>query len=183
MEAEVSPRGRNPAGAWRRAPVVLALAVLCSTAAFYIYALGPAEVRLQALEGALAVREPRAAVQPATLTPQAEIAGQLSQFYAFFDGELSYADWLARFYAAAAATGIAPQRVEYRSVEPAGLPLVLHEVSIPVTADYARIRAFSENVLINVPVASLDQITFRRPRADAAEVEADLRFTFYLTKP
>lgn len=167
----------------RRVPVMLAIVVLGATAIFHGYALKPAEERLQTLERSINDRVPKGAAQPVQPTPQAELAGRLGQFYAFFDGELTYVDWLARFYAAASSTGIAAPRAEYRSVEPAGVPLVLHEVSIPVTGDYARIRAFAESVLNNVPVASLDQITFRRARAGDAEVEADLRFTFYLSKP
>lgn len=171
---------RNDVG---RIPVVLAIVVLGAAAVFHGYAVKPAEERLEALERSIADRAPKARARPLRLTAQDEVAGRLGQFYAFFDGELSYVDWLARFYAAAASSGIATPRVEYRSVEPAGVPLVLHEVSIPVTGDYARIRAFTEGVLNNVPVASLDQITFRRARASEVEVEADLRFTFYLSKP
>jgi hypothetical protein len=168
---------------FRRVPVVLALVVLGAASVFQGYAVNPAEKRLEALEQSIAARAPKARAQPLRLTAQDDVAGRLGQFYAFFDGELSYVDWLARFYAAAASSGIAAPRVEYRSVEPTGVPLVLHEVSIPVTGDYARIRAFAESVLNNVPVASLDRVTFRRARASDVEVEADLRFTFYLAKP
>lgn len=166
-----------------RFPVLLAMILLGATAVFHGYALEPAEERLESLERSIKERAPKATTQPARPTAQAEVAGRLEQFYAFFDGELTYVDWLARFYAAASVTGIAAPRAEYRSVEPAGVPLVLHEVSIPVTGDYARIRTFAESVLNNVPVASLDQITFRRAAAGDAEVEANLRFTFYLSKP
>lgn len=172
---------RNLSSELTRLPVVLSILVMGVAAAFHAYALKPAEERLAVLERSLVHRTIPAA-PPARLTPQSDVAGKLGQFYAFFDGELSYVDWLARFYDMAERTGVSPQRVDYRRVEPEGIPLVLHEVSIPMTADYSRIRAFSEGVLNAVPVASLDQITFRRQRSDQPEVEADLRFSFYLPK-
>lgn len=166
-------------GGWRG---VVAISVFGTAGALHVYAVKPAEERLAALELSIEKRTARAAAHPSRLKGQAEVAGKLGQFYAYFDGDLSYVDWLARFYDVAERTGVRVQRVDYRTVEPAGIPLVLHEVSVPMTADYARVRAFSEGVLTAVPIASLDQITFRRQRTNQAEVEADLRFSFYLPK-
>jgi hypothetical protein len=178
----MTPRPANSAGGLRRLPVVLAILVVVVSAAFHVLAVRPAERRLASLEAALASRTPVVAVRPTSISAQSEIAARLGHFYAFFDSELSYADWLARFYDAAERTGVMTQRVEYRTTEPAGIPLVLHELSVPVTGDSSKIRSFCETVLSSIPVVSLDQITFRRPRATDAEVEADLRFTFYLPK-
>lgn len=164
-----------------RIPAVLALVVLCATAAFHVSVLQPAEARLDAAQRSLETRA-RGKAEPARVTPQARIAADLGQFYAFFNGELSYVDWLARFYDAAGRAGVAPQRVEYRSTEPAGVPMVMQEITVPVTGEYAKIRAFAQGVLLNVPVASMDQITFRRAQANQTEVDADLRFTIYLTR-
>lgn len=165
-----------------RTPAVLALIVLCATAVFHVSALKPAEERLRAAQRSLETRATGEATQPARVSPQARIAADLGQFYAFFNGELSYVDWLARFYDAAGRAGVAPQRVEYRSIEPVGVPMVLQEIAVPVTGDYAKIRAFAQGVLLNVPVASMDQITFRRAQANQTEVDADLRFTIYLAR-
>jgi hypothetical protein len=168
----------------KRLPVIVALLVLAGAGAFHVYVLNPAQSRLESLERSLEKRMPRA--QPARaprLTANAEIASQLEGFYAFFGGELTYVDWLARFYDAADRSGITMQRVQYRTIETPGIPLVLHEVSLPATANYAKLRAFSESVLTHIPVASLDQITVKRSRANDAEVEAELRFTFYLARP
>ena len=166
----------------KRAPVIAAVVLLAGAGAFHAYALRPSEARLEALERSIAKRTAAAATEPRQ-TPRDEAAARLAQFYAYFGTELSYVDWLARFYAAASQTGVAPQRVEYRNVEPQGIPLVLHELSVPASGSYAKIRAFSESVLANVPVASLDQITFRRTAGTDSEIEADLRFTLYLARP
>lgn len=163
-------------------PAILAAIVLCSAGAFHVYAVKPAEQRLAAVERSIEKRAPKPDVQSARITPRSELADKLGQFYAFFDGELSYVDWLARFYDVAERSGVAVQRVDYRTVEPAGIPLVLHEVSVPIIADYAKVRAFSEGVLNAIPIASLDQITFRRQRSNHPDVEAALLFSFYLPK-
>jgi hypothetical protein len=182
VEEAVTTRAKSlwtALGGWRGA---VAIPIFAAAGALHVYAVKPAEQRLAALELSIDKRTEKAAAPLSRLKGQTELAGRLGQFYAYFDGELSYVDWLARFYDVAERTGVNVQRVDYRTVEPAGIPLILHEVSVPITADYARVRAFSEGVLNAVPIASLDQITFRRQRANQAEVEADLRFSFYLPK-
>jgi hypothetical protein len=158
---------------------VTALAVLLVTAIVYVWVLNPAEDNLSRLERALAQRAAASPVMPANDGPK-DAAAKLAAFYAFFDRNLTYNDWLARFYEIAERTGVQTSQAEYRRTRRADVPLALHEVSLPVSGDYGKVRAFVEGVLGTIPVASLDYISFRRRQPNEDPVDAELKFTFYI---
>lgn len=165
-------------------PELAALLLLVATTVFYMSVLRPAEDRLQALEDAIAKRKqasPLIAVSYAGAPT--DPAAKLGAFYAFFDKGNTFTDWLARLHAVAERTGVELKQGEYRRIEPADVPLVLQEMTLPVSGDYLRIRALAEGVLGAIPVASLDHVTFRRQRANSNVIEAELKFTFYLPRP
>lgn len=168
-------------GVTSRFPEIIALALLCATAAFYLWVLQPAEARLLALEQSLAGLKAASSAIPAQYRQGSkDAAAKLGAFYAFFERGDTFTDWLARLYDVAERAGVELQQGEYRQVDPEEALLTLREVTLPITGDYAKIRAFSEGVLNAVPVASLDRIAFRRQQATQSRVEAELRFTFYL---
>ena len=165
-------------------PASVALGLLAATTVFYMSVLVPAEERLRALEDTIAKRKPAPELltvgyQPAPTEP----AAKLRAFYAFFDKGTAFTEWLARLYAAAERAGVELKLADYRRIEPADVPFLLQEVTLPVTGDYARIKAFAEGVLAAVPVASLDHVVLRRQRANVGLIEAELKFTFYLPRP
>ena len=57
-----------------------------------------------------------------------------------------------------------------------------YEVALPLRGNYARIRAFLENALIEIPVLSLDHVSFRRKSPGDGAVEAEVRLTLHLHK-
>jgi hypothetical protein len=165
-------------------PGIIALLLLGATTVFYVSVLEPAEKRLHVLEEAVAKR--KAASAPLSVGYQRTAdnpAAKLGAFYAFFDKGNTLTDWLARLYAVADRAGVELRQGDYRRVEPADVPLVLQEVTLPVTGEYARIRTFAEGVLGTVPVSSLDHVSLRRQRTNVSLVEAELKFTFYLPRP
>lgn len=165
-------------------PATLALAMLAATTFFYISVLAPAEARLQALEDSIAKRKPNSSLVQVSYQPgPTEPAAKLRAFYAFFDKSTLFTEWLSRLYAAAERAGVELKLADYRRIEPADVPLLLQEVTLPVTGDYARIRAFAEGVLGTVPVASLDHVSLRRPRVNMNQIEAELKFTIFLPAP
>lgn len=162
----------------------IALTMLAATTFFYVSVLAPAEERLRGIEGAIAKRRPAPELLTVSSQPgPTEPAAKLRAFYAFFDKGTPITEWLARLYAAAERAGVELKLADYRRIEPPDVPLLLQEVSLPVTGDYARIRAFTERVLGAVPVASLDHVSFRRPRVNVSQIEAELKFTLYLPAP
>ena len=58
-----------------------------------------------------------------------------------------------------------------------------YEIALPLAGDYAQIRAFLENALLEVPVLSLDQLSFRRKRSNDLAVETDARLSLHILRP
>lgn len=53
---------------------------------------------------------------------------------------------------------------------------------MPLRGNYAQIRTFLNNALVEIPVLSLDEVRFKRERASDAQVEAEVHLTFHLVK-
>jgi hypothetical protein len=146
--------------------------------------LQPAENRLRALEDAIAKRKPALAMLTVGhVSVPSDPVARLGAFYAFFDKGRTFSDWLARVHAVAERAGVELKIGDYRRIETAELPLVLQEVTLPVSGDYLRIRSFAEGTLGAIPVVSLDYVSLRRQRANANAIEAELKLTFYLPRP
>jgi hypothetical protein len=161
-------------------PLQLAgLALLVTTGVFHVAVSRPAEQRLAALEQTLRERAVTIPFMPVQAGAR-DTAQRLASFYAFFDQKLTFTDWLARFFDLAERAGVEPQAVEYRRAPREDVPLVLYEVSVPISGDYGKIRSFTEGVLNALPIVSLDHASFRRQRPNQEIVDAELRFTFYL---
>ncbi|MBI1905699.1 MAG: hypothetical protein HYS20_05570 [Rhodocyclales bacterium] len=164
-----------------RPPEIVAIALLCVTTAFYLLVLRPAEARLTAMEQALQGRKAQLPIVSGQHRGSApDLGKKLGAFYTFFQKDRTFTDWLARLYDVAERTGVELQQGEYRQVDHGDVPLTLREVTLPISGDYARIRAFAEGALNAIPVASLDRISFRRQQSVQSRVEAELKFTFYL---
>lgn len=158
---------------------IAALILITAAALFHVFVGRPAEERLSSLEQALNQYAASSQPQPPNENVR-NTAEKLAAFHAFFDRKVTYSEWLARFYAIAAKSGIDTRRAEYRRIAHASAPLVLYEVALPVSGEYTKVRAFAEAVLTAIPVVSLDRITMSRKQAGESIIEADLKFTFYV---
>ena len=134
---------------------------------------------LVVLGGALAFLEP--APRPGVVRAGAAPAAQLAAFYAFLDRGREPPEWLARLHAIAQRAGLQLPSAEYR-LHGTGTPLERYEIVLPVSGSYGELRAFLEAALGEIPVLSLDGVSFTRQRADEARVRADLRLTLHLVR-
>jgi hypothetical protein len=108
---------------------------------------------------------------------------KLAAFYGFFERSDALTDHLAKLHALARQAGVEPRLAEYRLAESGRLRLAEYSVSIPVVGSYAEVRAFLENALEQIPVLTLDQVSIRRKRVADHLVEAEVRFTVFLSRP
>jgi hypothetical protein len=161
-------------------PGKAALALLALTAVFYQAALSPLEAQRESLERS--ADGARRRHSDPNFVRTASASSKLSAFYRFFEREESTTDWLAKLYAIADKSGVSLQRAEYRLTRGPGR-LDRYEIALPLSGDYGQIRAFLENALIEIPVLSLDQVNFRRKRADDLTVDTDVRFTLHVLRP
>ena len=161
-------------------PGKAALALLASTAVFHQAALIPLDAQRQSLERS-AERAARLRSPDPNLVRAASPSSKLAAFYRFFQREESTTDWLAKLYAVAEKSGVSLRLAEYR-LAPGPGKLDLYEIALPLAGDYAQIRAFLENALIEIPVLSLDQVNFRRKRTNDLTVETEVRLTMHVPR-
>lgn len=159
-------------------PALIALPLLILAIVFDQFATKPMEAQLQSAEYALS----NATRTVARETDGGNVNEKLAAFYQFFDQQAGFTDWLSRIYSIAKDAGIELRQGDYQRAQPDDIPLTTYTVTLPVSGDYTRIRAFSEEVLDQVPVAALDHIAFHRENADQTQVQADLQFTIYLPR-
>lgn len=108
------------------------------------------------------------------------LAAQFDDFYRNFPPRQNALDLLQKVYAAAANHGIQLSQGEYRMSPDKTGRLVGYQINLPVKGKYAQLRKFAVQMLNDVPVASLDELTLRRDTVASADVDARIRLTIYL---
>ena len=160
-------------------PGLIALVVLAAAGAFHIYIVSPLHQHSVRLDLELE-RIARAAAPDGISRASAKApAAQMATFYAFFDREQRIDDWLAKLYATAMAAGLDLRTGDYRLAE-RRYRMERYRIRFPVTGSYSQIRAFLEAALIEIPVLSVDQASFRRKDANEGRVDAELVLTLHL---
>ena len=111
--------------------------------------------------------------------PETGGQAQLAQFYDFFSGTTS-TEWLDKLYAAAAAQNLILEQGTYRMTPAQAGKLLRYQITLPVKGSYLQIRQFVTQTLLEVPVAALDDISFKRDAIGATPLEASIKFTLFL---
>jgi Tfp pilus assembly protein PilO len=158
-----------------------ALGVLGGAAFFFLVVLKPLEARNQQLERQLSTRL-RQDTSASDLVRASTPAAKLAAFYRYFETQEQTTDSLARLYAIGKEAGVELRSAGYR-MQKAGVRIERYEIALPVTGSYAQIRAFLEKALLQIPVLSLDQVSFKRQNTKEALVHADVRLTLHRVKP
>ncbi len=111
--------------------------------------------------------------------PETGSTEELNKFYGFFSGA-ALTDWLNKIYAAAGEQNLVLEQGEYRLSPDKSGKLAQYHVTLPVKGSYLQIRQFVDQALIDVPVAVLDDIDFKRELIGATQLEARIKLTLYL---
>jgi hypothetical protein len=107
-------------------------------------------------------------------------AGRLADFYTGLGDSAHTGEIVMRLFDAATAVGVTLDKAEYKPGHDAAGRFDTYTIVLPVKGDYARLRQFSEKVLVTVPYAALDDMRFKRNSASDPGVEVNLRFTAFL---
>jgi hypothetical protein len=83
-------------------------------------------------------------------------------------------------FAAARKHGLVLAQGEYSFKASPGDAIATYSVRLPLKGQYAGLKAFTYQVLLNLPFASLDGLQFKRETALTGTVEAELRLTLHL---
>lgn len=117
-------------------------------------------------------------VLPAAAPPSSD--QNLALFQATLGERRSVDRQLKDVFALAARHGLALQQGEYRSARDRNAGVLTYQVNLPVRGNPDAIWQFAMDVLLALPHAALDDVTFRRDSVNDPAVEARLRLTLYL---
>jgi len=159
-----------------------ALALLAAATVFLETGVKPLDAQVERLDRSIERSGAQLRSPDPNLIRTASPSAKLTAFYQFFQREEAITDWLAKLYALAEKTGVTLRSAEYQLAKGPG-KLDRYEIALPLSGDYARIRAFLENALLEMPVLSLDEVRFRRKRANDLVVETDVRLTLHVLRP
>jgi Tfp pilus assembly protein PilO len=148
---------------------------------FHVFAIMPSSARLEQVR-----QEAGVARDALKKMAQHGIAGgndqesRLAAFYRFFPAMTAAPDWLEKIYAAAARQSISLEQGEYKLLESRDERLAVLQVNLPLRGSDLQIRNFVAEVLNDVPVAALEDVSFQRQAIGDSAVEAKVRLTLYL---
>jgi hypothetical protein len=162
-------------------PGLLGTLLIMAGAAFLAFVLQPLERRHAALLEQSELMFKRKARADRNLIPMSSAQGRLASFYAFFRRDDELTDHLARLYALAGRAGLEPRTADYRLAESRGLRLAEYTISMPASGSYGQVRTFIEYALEEIPVLVLDHVSLRRKRVADQQVDAEIRFTVFLS--
>jgi hypothetical protein len=114
--------------------------------------------------GAVSLREPSSDERLAQYIEAFPVPGQMA------------AD-LGAIYASAGRHKLDLVKGEYQLKAEPGSPFVTYLVTLPLHAEYALVKAFASNVLLDLPHASLDELRLSRDAAGVEMLDAVVRFT------
>ena len=155
--------------------------LLAVCGAFYFTALRPTEVRLDQLQTRVTSLHDQLRATARTLRPDADApAEQLVTYYKFFPTQTSAPTWLAKIYRAASDQNLQLEQGDYRAGREKAGRLVRYQITLPVKGSYVQLRKFLAAVLSEIPIVSLDHISFERQKIGDDFVEAKIRLTLYL---
>lgn len=156
------------------------LVLIAVTAVVYLAAIKPLEARRALLDQGWE-RQAREPLKGQRARASTAAATSIDGFYRFFERPQRTDEWLAKIYGVATAAGLSIRSAEYR-LEDSRQRLERYRVTLPVTGTYTQIRAFMEGALAEIPVLSVDQVSFHRKTRNDPRVEAQITVTLHLPK-
>jgi Tfp pilus assembly protein PilO len=135
-----------------------------------------AESEVETLRNRLKLKGPNAGNRVASREDQ------LANFHAFFPASTTLPDWLEKIYEAAERSGVRIDAGEYKMLQDRSWKLDRYQVTLPVRGNYVQVRQFMAAILADIPVASMDEVGFRRDAVGSAAVDARIKLTVYLRR-
>lgn len=179
---------RTPLSVWRRIlrrigyTGVAATALLAAGVAL-LATLPQLQAQTRALKADRAEQSERVARRREPMPQrQLPLGEQIDGFVAAFPLLSQHADDLQRVFTAAVGQKLRLPRGEYQFRNDAQAPLVTVTASFTVTSDYETIKAFTADVLKDIPHASLDELRMSRDAAGSKTLESWIRFSFVYRK-
>ena len=167
--------------AGRLSPVwVLAVLCLALGAVTWLGGAGRQEATLEALRQALTQRHAQLRA-PVAAAPTLGAAQQgLVAFHAALGEASAVERYVGLLFQAAEAHGIALTQAEYRWKVDRNGPTDRYQIRLPLKGEYAQLRGFCDQVLIDMPFAAIDELSFKRDAVSDEAVSASLQISLHL---
>jgi len=159
----------------------VALLLLAAAGAAHWMLLQPLRVSLAAVQAELAHEQSTANARRAPVEPLSE-GQELAALQSVLRASPEPAELVRKMAALAQVEQIALQQGDYQQQLNTTTRLVQVHVTQPVRASYPQLRRYIEAVLRTIPNASLDQVAARRENVGQAQLEARLRWSFWIHK-
>ncbi len=158
------------------------LSLLIFSATFYFSAVVPDHVRIAELQQETASLRQRAQMTLAQggISTTQNTESQLNTFYQFFPTVDTKNSGLAKIYSAAEHQSLVLETGEYRYIPDPNSKLSRYLVTLPIKGSYLQIRNFVNEILAEVPSASVDDINFKRENISSPVLEARIKLTLFL---
>jgi len=157
-------------------------ALLAFASGFYLSMVAPAQHEVDSMNRKLvALREEvRVAEHSNARLTQLATPAQLAAFYKFFPSERNIPDLIEKISAAAAKNKLNLRQGEYQVIRDKNSKLMLYQVMLPVKGNYPNLRGFIDDVLTEIPVASLDTVKFERQKIGDEALISTVMLTLHL---
>ncbi len=157
-------------------------AVLAFCTGFYLSVVHPARSNVDALQSRLLAlqEEVRATEHADAKLTQLATPRQLVAFYKYFPPERNIPDLIEKISGVAARNKLVLRQAEYQVVSDKAGKLLMYQITLPVKGAYPNLRGFIENVLSEIPVASLDNVKFERQKIGDEALVSTVQLTLHL---
>ena len=145
------------------------------------------QTRLQALQANLqetqaqVSRRARQSQSIPVRLPQAQQS--LQNFYAALGDVQKAENDLSTMFAKADKQDLVLDQAEYKLSYDKNGNYYTYSIKLPVKGSYIAVRNFCEHLLLSLPYASLDDVSFKRREIGETTLDAKLHFTLYLNGP
>ena len=162
-------------------PLVLALGIATFGTVFYVSTLAPLLAEGGLLRAQLAERNALRQASPQPVQAMRDPQADLAAFYVGLTREADVPDQLRRLHRAAQAQGLRLAQSQYRPLPDPGGKLTRYQILLPARGSYPEIRRFLAQASREVPGLALEGIRFQRRDIGEAELDAQIRFTLFIT--
>jgi len=168
----------------RRFGTIKSIICVAFVAGSWGWAWGIPQLERQVAEQQAAADRARSALQAAPVLPavaeRTPDEERLALFYDNLGSRRHQEQQIKTLFTVAAQHGLTLNQAEYKPSFDKQGRFHTYQITLPVKAQYSAVRRFSEQALLTIPFASLDEISFKRESIGTRVLEAKLRFTLYV---
>lgn len=161
-------------------PAAIGLLLMAAVWPLAHFGADSARIETAALQQAQAAERERKTRQP---DPKADQLTRLAEFEAGLPLAEGALQAVRHIHRSAAEHEVELSTGEYRLVSEPGGRLQRYQITLPAGGTYPDLRAWMADVLNELPTMALDELSLKRNEVGESQVQARVRWSFYLKAP